>query len=108
LIESVRRTRAAIERARHPGFSTCYRCERPWPCVEKHITDYSHFAGCFPLCEACWAALETPEARLPYYQRLYLSWLGGAGDISPPNREEYLRDTMAKWPAIEAAVKAGQ
>lgn len=89
-----------------PGYGWCYCCERPWNRVKYHITDYTPSSGCFPLCEGCWEALGTPEARMPYYRKLYEKWLAGAGDVSPPKREEYLRDLMEKWPLIEAAVLA--
>jgi hypothetical protein len=66
--------RAAIERFFAPGYSTCFRCRRPWKFVEPHITDYTPGQGCFPLCESCWTALATPEARLPFYRRLHAIW----------------------------------
>src|SRR5690348_6173590 len=91
--------RAFIERWLSPGIGKCYRCNRPWICpaqqyvgnrtwrqlphdryrgligVKPHITNYTLGSGCFPLCEPCWTALETPEARLPYYKQLWDSWV---------------------------------
>ena len=104
---SRKRRRAAIEKTLAPGYSTCLCCDRPWKFVKGHSTQYTEGSGGFPLCEDCWDALGTPEARLPYYRQLYMEWLGGAGDLSPPRRESYLRRIMDDWPKIEEAVMAG-
>lgn len=41
---------------------------------EGHKTHYNATTGCFPLCEKCWVNLETPDARLPFYQEMWDSW----------------------------------
>lgn len=68
-----RRLRGLLERRLHPGFSSCYRCWRPWACVRGHATMYSEHEGCFPLCQQCWSELPV-EGRLPYYKKLWISW----------------------------------
>lgn len=85
----VRRRRAKRLRLRHPGWGTCGRCGTPWACTEGHSTPYEWSgyrwqprgaiecrvsSSMFPLCELCWQELETPEARLPYYEALVLEW----------------------------------
>lgn len=65
--------RAIAERLLHPGYSHCYRCGRPWACVEGHSTPYADGSACFPLCEGCWGAL-TPQDRLPFYRQLFVDW----------------------------------
>lgn len=87
--------RATVERALAPGYSTCLRCGRPWKFVAGHITDYAPGRGCFPLCESCWAELETPAQRLPYYRSL----VGGWG--------RWTEDNWDRWPDIKRAVEAG-
>lgn len=94
--------RARIERALHPGFGTCYCCERPWPCVEPHDTCYEANRACFPLCERCWRRLGTPAARLPYYERMWMCWFLGA-----PSPEEQVR-LLAARPRIRQAVLVGR
>lgn len=57
------------------GYTWCFRCRTPWKFVEPHTTDYEWgdgwARGCFALCEECWAELETPTARLPFYEMLF-------------------------------------
>lgn len=74
-----------------PGYSWCHRCRTPWKFVEAHVTDYLKGRGCFPLCEKCWAELETPDARLPYYRELWMEWEFRGG----------------LWDNIEKAVREG-
>ena len=88
--------RALFERLRHPSYGCCYRCRRPWACVPHHTTRYSRTRGCFPLCETCWAELESPEARLPYYRSLWTRWVDQGAD-----------DKRGEWPDIETAVRRG-
>lgn len=73
------RLRARLERFLSPGFSFCFRCERPWRFVEGHVTNYTTTCGCFPLCEDCWQAL-TVDERLPYYDRLCDGWRASSTD----------------------------
>lgn len=97
------------------GYGRCYRCMRTWNHIEGHVTNYesheldsaameqalgegkiymaSSRRGCFPLCEDCWSALETPDARMPFYRMLWQEW-----EKSTPGH--------AKWADIEAAVNA--
>jgi hypothetical protein len=56
---------------------------------------YSDERGCFPLCETCWQELGTPEARLPFYRKLWNEWVDEHG-MDP-----------AVWERIKAAVEAG-
>jgi Zn ribbon nucleic-acid-binding protein len=74
---------AEFWRTQYPQFSYCIRCGYPWPVVISHPTNYAtevredgniEMAGCFPLCEPCWVKLATPEARMPYYVKLYTWW----------------------------------
>lgn len=55
---AVPRLWAFFERLRSPGFSTCWRCRRPWKYVEPHVVIYEQTdhgsKGAFALCEACW------------------------------------------------------
>ena len=83
-----------VARLVSPGYSSCYRCARPWTVCKGHSTHYSEWSGCFPLCEECWSEL-TPETRLPFYQRLYTEW----------QRQGYSGDD---WQAIERAVLDGK
>lgn len=70
----LRKIRGAYSALIYPGFGYCYRCFRRWPTTQIHETDYSESHGCFPLCEDCWREL-TPVTRLPYYHKMYQSWL---------------------------------
>lgn len=40
----------------------------------EHTTPFGDGHGCFPLCESCWQDLGTPEARLPFYEKLFSEW----------------------------------
>lgn len=82
---AIRRGRARFERLLHPGYSTCYRCDRPWAVVKGHTTMFSESQGCFPLCEICWRELGTPEARWPYYEMHVWDAEGHAGDPQVAN-----------------------
>lgn len=73
------------------SYGRCARCRASWKFANGHDTPYSDNEGCFPLCEACWHDLATPDARLPFYEHLILDvW-----------------DEPAKWAAVERAVRAG-
>jgi hypothetical protein len=77
----------------------CYKCERCWGVVgydNIHSTMYENSRGCFPLCQSCWKSL-TPDARLPYYRRLWALW------ISQGSTEK-----EASWEHIEHAVLEGK
>lgn len=80
-----------------PGYSTCYRCNRPWNICEGHTTSYANGRGCFPLCESCWEDLETPAARWPFYERLLADW-EALGCAAEPEEAD----------ALALAVTAGQ
>ena len=58
----------------HPGYGWCGRCRRSWATAQDHTTMYNSVAGWFPLCESCWRELRTPEARMPFYRKLYDEW----------------------------------
>jgi hypothetical protein len=77
-----------------PGYGTCLRCGGFWNVVPKHTTSYGmNGSGCFPLCETCWTELGSPEARMPYYDRLVSMW-------------SYVPGLEAKHLQIRAAVMA--
>lgn len=92
---ATRRIRSVVDRAQHPDFGDCYRCHLTWATAKSHTTDYIDSnvearivgAGCFPLCEDCWQELGTPEARMPFYEALMVTWdrsghpTGDAGKI---------------------------
>lgn len=63
---------------RAKGYSGCLRCGDTWDWKQEHVTEYSAVSwateGCFPLCQECWEALGTPEARWPFYDRLIDTW----------------------------------
>jgi hypothetical protein len=81
----------------------------PWKFVLEHVTHYrlseldhaEGSAGCFPLCERCWADLATYE-RMPYYMRLWRIWQAD-GSLDEMN----LATQAARWKAIEDAVLGG-
>ncbi|MGV9002026.1 MAG: hypothetical protein ACOH18_03695 [Candidatus Saccharimonadaceae bacterium] len=75
-----------------PGYGGCLRCRGRWNVVEHHVTYENDGHGCFPLCETCWTELETPEARLPFYEMLVFERWSEA----------------ERWPTIQAAVLAGR
>jgi hypothetical protein len=98
--------RSAESQRRNPGKGTCYRCGLTWGDAKDHTTPYHRCgdslandpvgcAGCFPLCEPCWRELATPEARLPFYERLVWDWKYKHGDTRDP------------WPQIRESVMAG-
>jgi hypothetical protein len=82
--------RAALERIRYPSYSTCGKCRRPWATVEPHVTMVTWERGYFPLCEGCWESM-TPDQRLPYYRKQYVSDRG-----------------RIDWPSTELAVMEGK
>lgn len=74
----VRRLLGEASRLLFPSYSWCGHCTRTWNVCKCHITDYMYENfitwGCFPLCEDCWKEL-TIEERLPYYEKLWETWL---------------------------------
>lgn len=98
-----------ISRILSPGYGCCGRCRTTWNFVRHHTTFYTAADGCFPLCEKCWQDLESPEARLPFYRALWSEWLEEAwrrqgAELRDPGD---IRELLARWPQIEAAVRAG-
>jgi hypothetical protein len=99
---SLRKLVGVLERLLFPGYGSCYRCGRTFNFLTKyHFTEHRK-GGCTPLCEACWSEL-TPIRRLPYYARVYITWVmsGGNSNIS----REYWNDL---WVAISEAVMDGK
>lgn len=79
---------------------SCFRCRGALgSIVKQHSTKYNEHFGCVVLCEVCWQQLGTPEARLPYYRELV--------DYQIAHRSEDI-DPERNWPAIKAAVEAGE
>lgn len=88
-------------------YGRCYRCHLPWDLVrlhggQTHSTHFKRSSGLFPLCCDCWQELSSPEARLPYYRALFLSWRRICGDDS---EDPDLSDET--WNSIESAVRNG-
>lgn len=92
-------TKSLIDRVWHPAYGSCGRCGMTWATVEGHITYYSPYSGCFPLCEKCWPEL-TPIERWPYYKKLIGCWKsGGSKDhngLSWDQLEENLKENVMK------------
>jgi hypothetical protein len=126
----LRKAFAELTTSFYPEYSGCYRCNirryflginKFWSRIfgNSHITSYGNEGhGCFPLCEYCWKVLGTPEARLPYYNKLIQAWYDEClGFIDRGGPQWTPADTArhARWlgsidrsaPAIRAAVKAG-
>lgn len=87
-----------------PMCSWCGRCDMPWNLTKNHVTGVTEVSGIFPLCENCWNDL-TPQDRLPYYRKLYESWLKTMPETLPDGSPSKLNVT---WEEIEAAVLAGK
>lgn len=85
------------------GYSACGRCGMPWNVTPHHSTDVNENKGMFPLCETCWQDL-TPKDRMPYYRKLYESWLV---PVILPDGTTYKGKNLT-WEEIEAAVLAGK
>ena len=85
------------------GFGACMHCGDTFDWKAEHQTRYSHGASgseaCFPLCEDCWQQLGTPEARLPYYDRLVNVWAAIDGPYM--NRTDLYREAMGLDPHYE-------
>jgi hypothetical protein len=76
---------------RRAGYGGCLACGDTWSWKKNHVTHYTTFNGCFPLCEECWAGM-TIDERLHYYRILtFVTW----------------EDRENLWPQIERAVKEG-
>lgn len=88
-----------------PGLSACGRCGMSWNKTKHHSTDVNELGGMFPLCEKCWKDL-TPQDRLPYYRKLYESWLRTKPETLPDGTP-YKGPNMT-WEEIETAVLAGK
>ncbi len=86
-----------------PLYSWCGRCGMPWRVTKNHMTGVNERGGMFPLCESCWKDM-TPQERLPYYRKLYESWLR---PVILPDGTPY-KGTNLTWEEIEAAVLAGK
>lgn len=69
----------AVSHVMFPGYGWCVKCKTSWALVEGHSTQYTIGCHMFPMCEACWRETE-PIDRLPYYLRLWDSWLDGLPD----------------------------
>lgn len=84
----------------------CYRCKMPWCLVDSHSTEDTYYSGLFPLCERCWRVL-SPEKRVPFYRRLFDSWV--KDDLNRKRRPgvSYPDLSEARWEAIERTVLAG-
>lgn len=88
-----------------PLYSACGRCGMPWRVTKHHSTNLlTKGGGLFPLCEHCWSDL-TIEERLPYYRKLYESWLKTAPPTLPDGTPYH--EFNMTWEEIEAAVLAG-
>jgi hypothetical protein len=86
-----------------PMYSACGRCGMTWNVTKYHSTYVPVGRGLFPLCESCWKDL-TPQDRLPYYRKLYESWLV---PVILPDGTPYKGPNMT-WEEIETAVLAGK
>ncbi len=87
-----------------PMYSACGRCGMPLNVTKHHSTDVNESGGMFPLCEKCWNDL-TPQDRLPYYKKLYDSWVMTMPLYLPDGSQPKVNMT---WEEIEAAVLAGK
>lgn len=76
------------------GFGGCLRCGDSWHWKPEHTTEDGE-GGSFPLCEECWLALETPEARWPYYEKLVALWEEG---MPVGSRERLYREALTGKP----------
>lgn len=100
----IRKIAGFFARLISPMYSWCYRCGMPWRVTKHHETWVTEGSGIFPLCESCWKEL-TPQDRLPYYRRLYDSWLKTMPETLPDGSPAKLNMT---WEEIETAVLAGK
>lgn len=78
------------------NYGYCGRCKTTWNFCRSHSTAYCDWSGCFPLCELCWQELSIEE-RLPYYRRLWHSWMSCDGTET----------TEETWKLMEQAVRNG-
>lgn len=101
---SLRKFAGFFARLISPMYSACGRCGMPWSVTKNHVTSITEIRGIFPLCENCWTYL-TPQDRLPYYRKLYESWLITMPETLPDGSPAKLNET---WEEIEAAVLAGK
>lgn len=101
----LRRIAGFFARLIYPFYSACGRCGMPWGATKNHVTKVTENRGIFPLCEKCWKDL-TPQERLPYYRKLYESWLKTAPKTLPDGTP--YKGTNMTWEEIEAAVLAGK
>lgn len=100
----IRKIAGFFARLISPMYSWCGRCGMPWRVTKHHVTSVTEIRGIFPLCEHCWNVL-TPQDRLPYYRRLYESWLKTMPETLPDGSPARLNMT---WEEIETAVLAGK
>lgn len=89
-----------------PRYGACLRCGMSWRVTKHHSTNVTERSGMFSLCESCWKDL-TPQDRLPYYRKLYESWLLRTAPPTLPDGTPY-HETNLTWEEIETAVLAGR
>lgn len=101
----LRRIAGFFARLVSPMYGACGRCGMPWNMTKNHVTSVTEICGIFPLCESCWKDM-TPQDRLPYYKKLYESWLKTAPKTLPDGTP--YKETNVTWEEIETAVLAGK
>ena len=99
----LRKIAGFLARLIFPLYSACGRCGMPCRVTKTHVTRVNEGGGMFPLCESCWKDM-TPQERLPYYRKLYESWLRPV--ILPDGTKSKM--TNMTWEEIEIAVLAGK
>lgn len=75
-----------------PWSGRCECCETPWTFVKRHTTWFAIDKGMDALCEACWADLATAENRLPYYEKVWATWVEWSAGLPT--------DTLGKHPEV--------
>jgi hypothetical protein len=100
-VKSLRQIFGWISRVLSPGYSGCLRCGMSWLFTRHHITRYSFFAGCFPLCEHCWRKL-TVDQRLRYYHGLVFE------EWDEPDLWDKIRDAVIDESASPGAAGEGR
>lgn len=78
IVLSIRQVWGKVTKRLFPQFSSCGRCGITWNMCESHSTTYKPGNRCFPLCEYCWKDLKTPQARVIYYEALWMTWMSQA------------------------------
>lgn len=72
----------------YSSYSTCMRCQLPWPLCDIHDIKMDETSSCFAICEDCWQELP-PSERLVYYRALFNKW------------EMEGTHKWLKWPQVE-------